>query len=175
MKTAQLTTATPEWEAGPPNSVFPEERRPRKNCRHRVRKGREAKLKAEAEASAALEAPPDECVCFYDQPFEDSEACFNEELLEGDEARRGDEPLKKPEQWLDGRSLEEDQVCFDEDLFEGDEAWYDDDPLDKDEASAQTQGGDREQAKDNARPYWFEDYEFDENVETSYARRPRGL
>ncbi|RYP50209.1 hypothetical protein DL768_004230 [Monosporascus sp. mg162] len=175
MKTVRLTTATPEWEAGPPSSIFPEERRPRKNCRHRIRKGREAKLKAEAEASAALEASSDECVCFYDQPFEDDEACFNEELPEGDEARSGDEPLEKAEPWLDDKSLEEDEVCFDEDLLAGDEARYDDGPVDKDEASAQKRCDDREETKDKTLPYWFEDYEFGEDVETSYTRRPRGL
>ncbi|RYP39993.1 hypothetical protein DL767_001927 [Monosporascus sp. MG133] len=163
MKTTQLTTATLTWEAGPPNSLFPEERTPRKNCRHHVRKGREAKLKAEAEASAALETSSDECVWFCDQPFEDDEACSNEELLEGDEARPGDGPLEEAEPWLEDKSLEEDEVCVDGD------------PLEKDEASAQTQCDDREQTKEKARPYWFEDYEFDEDVETSYARRPRGL
>ncbi|RYP17707.1 hypothetical protein DL765_004385 [Monosporascus sp. GIB2] len=126
MKTAQLTTSTPEWEAGPPNSLFPEGRRPRMNRQHRVRKGREAKLKAETEASAALEASSDECVWFHDQPFEDDAACFDEELLEGDEGRPGDEPLEEDEPWLDDKSLEEDEVCFD------------DDPLKTDEAEAQT-------------------------------------
>ncbi|RYP71770.1 hypothetical protein DL771_004582 [Monosporascus sp. 5C6A] len=149
MKTAQLTTATLEWEAGPPNSLFPEDRSPRKSCRHHIRKGRQAKLKAEAEASASLEASSDECFWSYDQRFEGDEACFNEELVEGDEARAGDEPFEEAEPWLDNRPLEEDEVCFDEDLLEGDEP------------SAQTQCDDREQAKEKARPYWFEDHELD--------------
>ncbi|RYO82532.1 hypothetical protein DL766_007586 [Monosporascus sp. MC13-8B] len=130
MKTAQLTTSTLEWEAGPPNSLFPEGRRPRKNRKRRVRKGREAKLKAATEASTTLEASSDERVWFYDQPFEDDEACFNRELREGGEARPGDERLEEDEPWLDDKSLEEDEVCFD------------DDPFETDEAAAQTQCGD---------------------------------
>ncbi|RYP04536.1 hypothetical protein DL764_004398 [Monosporascus ibericus] len=91
------------------------------------------------------------------------------------EARPGDEPLEEAGPRLDDKSLKEDEVCFDEDLLEGDEARYDDGPLDKDGASAPTQCDDREQTKDNTQPYWFEDYEFDEDMQTSYARRPRAL
>ncbi|RYP57929.1 hypothetical protein DL769_009199 [Monosporascus sp. CRB-8-3] len=175
MKTTQLTTATPEWGAGPPKSLLPEERRPRKNRHIRLRKEGEENLKTQAEASASLDASSDEYAWFYDEPLVEDAACRDDDALPGGEVRPGDGPLEGDEPWLDDKSLEGDEVYLDEDILEGDEAWYADDSLEKDEGLALTRCDDRERTKEETQPYWFEDYEFDEDMETSYARRPRGL